>query len=213
MRMRVEFNWEPESLRWLETMPDRMTAAMRGGVKHGVTTALQRARVQAGLDMPRFEGWAGDDLRALPGAWAVGNDLFKAFLTFVGPRTMVSEVDTVSAPAPFSYPRAKHTPGAEPHRVWLYSASGAVTEHRKKLIRWLKLHGTGANWSLLPDAPTKELWNKHHKDGFPPPFVDVNPRATATPYFDDLIRDGGDPLATWVVDGFWPQVKRAWEAV
>ena len=209
--MQIKLEWEPESLRWLETMPTRMTAAVREGIERGTNLAMKRARIKAGLDIPRFEGWAAEDMHAAPGTWGGNGNLFEAFLSFISDRTMVSEVDTIKHPAPFSYPWAKHTPGAGSHRVWLFSARGPMTEQRKKLIRWLKLHGTGYDWSLLPEEPTKELWNKYHKEGFPPPYTEVTPSSSATPYFDDLIANGGDPLATWVIDGFWPPVKRAWE--
>lgn len=184
---------------------------MREGIERGSRIAAARGRIAAGMAMPRFEGWAGEDMRATRGVWRDNGNLFETFIRFIGDRTWVSDADTVDAPAPFHYPWAKHTPGARPHRVWLFSKSGAVTEHRRKLIRWLKLHGEKYDWSLLPDAPEKELWNKKHEPGFPPPFIEVAPAKSATPYLDDIIARGGDPLATWLIDSFWPVVKRAWE--
>ena len=211
--MRVTLEWTPESRTWLETMPSRMDAAMRKGAERGAMTAARSGRVVARLTMARFESWARNDLHVARGSWNSDGTLFETFIGFVGDRTLVGDPDTHKYPAPFSYPAAKHTPGAEPHKVWLFSASGVMSEHRRKLIRWLKLHGTGYDWGLLPDAPEKELWNKSQPEGFPPPFVKVDPSSSATDYFDRLIANDGDPMATWLIDRFWPFVKRAWEAV
>ena len=211
--MRLKFAWTPESRRWLETMPQRMDAALHRGIERGAEIAVTRGAAAAESWMPKFEGWAANDLCQGRGWWGNDGTLFETFIVFIGDRTSLSDTDTIRHPAPFHYPSAKHTPGADPHKVWLFSGSGEVTAHRRKLIRWLKLYGPDKwDWSLLPDAPTKELWNKKREPGFPPPFTYVDPGRSAEPYFDKLIANDGDPLAGWLIDGFWPFVKRAWEA-
>ena len=110
--MRIVFDWAPESRKWLETMPAHMDAAMRNGVERGSEYAARRGQITAARQMPKFEGWAAGDLRPSRGSWDADGNLFETFIGFIGDRTLVSETDTVDAPAPFHYPWAKHTPGA-----------------------------------------------------------------------------------------------------
>ena len=211
------WRWDDPSQKWLDELPERMQEALLMGADGGLRSGLQKAVRVARQNAPYFEG----EIRKALGFWMQGRTNWgqgvRGYVGFPGPgRIWMDDIDVVEAPTPFNYAWAKEkADAAETHTVMLYNPrTGGSTKGRAKLVRWLK-QKYGGLWNKLPDEPTKETWNnKPNDEAFPPPFVEVSPAATATDYITGLISNGGDPLASWIIESveFWEPVRRAWEA-
>jgi hypothetical protein len=210
VQFRIE--WEPVSLQWLETLPQRFQAAVAAGAQEACRDGLHHGLRHAQATIPVFEGWARDALGIFGGRMRLNADggMVSGSIGFVGNKVIVDPTDVLSASTPFNYGWAKEKEhAAGPHQVWLYNPrTGQSTANRAKLVRWLKRQG-GA-WAALPDAPTRETWNKQSGEGFPPPWVHVDPGKTATPYLSDITGPLAQPILSAMVGQLWTHIEGVW---
>ena len=212
--MELSFKWDTASQLWIDTLPARLDDALKTGmvraIKSGMAVALGSSRFRASGF--KFEGDIARDLGLF--GLKVKDGTVEMSLGFIGGKVIVDASDVLTAPTPFNYGWAKEaSEPAKAHTVWLYNPrTGKSTRSRAKLVRWLKQQG--GIWGMLPDAPTKETWNKKgNAENFPPPFVKVDPSKSATDFITGLIADDGDPLATWILESpaLDAALRAAWE--
>lgn len=208
--------WDEASLGWIEHIPERMGDALIKGlslsIKNGMAYALRSSR----SSIPKFEG----DGEASLAIFDFESDTTHVSMTlgFKGKKWRIADIDVDEAPKPYNYLWGKEkSEPAKAHEVWLYNPkTGRSTAGRRKLVRYLKQQG--GKWIQLPNAPTKETWNRkgtrEEKKNFPPPYVYVAPYKTATDFITGLYKDHGDPLGAIILRNrqLITAIDTAWES-
>lgn len=218
--MPVDFSikWDKDSERWIDGLEDRFGDALITGLSLAFKSGMSWAYKTSRSNVPVFESWAKDSLHLF--GFKSDRNSVRMSLGFTSSRIFVDDSDVVADLHPFNYAWTKESSeNTESHIVCLYNPrTGGSTKNRKKLVRWMKQHGTGKpDWSKLPTAPTAEFWNKKRtKDerlNFPPPFVRVSPEKTATDFITGLYKDHGDPLMRKILEDrqLTDAITVAWE--
>lgn len=218
--LRYEYSWESKTLNMLENLPKDFSMALGMICKEHTLVAMRWGLAQAKLKAPNFDGDLARSLGIFNGNYARRGKYsgeWSGHIGFTSNDIIVDSSDVWIAPLPFNYGWIKHegeqSESGHPHRVYLYNTrTGGTTKNRQKLVKYLK--SKSSMWATLPDAPTKETWNKKPAKGFfPPPFVDVDPRQSATDYIDQLINDSAmkNHFLDIVSDGIIADIKLYWE--
>lgn len=218
--MDAYYEWEPSSREWLVNLPENLRKWCKESFQEAIDYELDIIAMAAKAEVSKFS-FEGNLQRSINRITSgVGKRKFfstgdrsiiaQGVVALYPDKTIVDPEDVVTAPTPFSYGMAKHSPGAKAHVVKLYNPrTGKSTKSRAKLVRQLKAFG--GKWAQLPDAPTEDTWKSadaNSKD-FPPPYVTVDPQKTATDYLTGYAIPA---VLDRVVERGWPSLAEKFSA-
>ena len=169
----ITIEWDADAIQWIHEWLPRFADRLVSNCKGTLIAKGDWAKDEFLPRIPEFSGDLKDDFQVK--FLRSGNDVLRLW---VGERGYNRVRENSAQYNPFSYAWAKHD-GAEPHRVWLYASN---TKARRRLRRYVR--------QFVPNLPeTEKAYEKLSNRGdldFPP-FIDVDPRASATPYIDEIM--------------------------
>ena len=183
MPISFELAWDERSMRWIEERlgegPDGFASRIDAMLKPMVRFLGEKVLLHARETVPKFDNTLAKDIKLLDytgRGWDESENWYVSEIS-CGWKTLMPDEDVPGggkSDSPYRYALAKHSPGHGPHRVWLYATDSAA---RRKLRRWAKVPDTLKEFREDPDTKDR------------PPWIDVDPRKSATPYLTELIDD------------------------
>ena len=171
----IRYELTPESERALSSITEGLLRILDGAVNEAALYAEEWMS-----DVLRGTEYAGDLRMSIEVRGPVTTST--SVTRFVGPdlsKTQVPDEDLgPKSRSPYSYAFARHFPGHDFHRVYLYATTSRA---RKKLQRWV-----GDKWRIYV-PPTVQEFRKMNPDVSP--FIEVDPSRTATDYVTGVLSD------------------------